>query len=891
MTAISPAWTALLRMGRRQVRRNRVRSVLIVALIALPVASVTMADVLVRSNPLDARQRAESMLGNADARVRFLYDEPIVQSPDGRQAGVNLQGFTFDTVGPGVPGRRRPTTAQLRSWLPRSTLIQAERSAPALLKTRAGATTIQLTGLDLTVPATRPALTLVAGAWSAGASEVSLSEDLARITGLSVGDTVTLRQPSATLKLVAVVHDRYANHGRFAAVSPATLATLVPARPSDDPNGWMDDPISWTVVQPGGVSWSDVLALNQHGLLVTSRAVLLDPPPRSAVPRHPHQRADTSNVAVPIGVGVGLAVLQLALLAGPAFAVSARRRQRDLALIAAIGGDRTVLRRTLLAEGLVLGALAGVLGCVLGIGVAVAYRGWQNGILGPLRLRPAELAGIAVLGLCSAMAGALLPAQWAARLDVVAALSGRRGATRAPWRLSLLGLLAVGAGFLAWAIGAPRREVLVILPGLALCELGVLALTPGLLRLVGRLAPRLPVAVRIALRDVARNRSAAAPALAAVLAVTTASIAIAIYLSSLSVRDRMLYYSQLPSGVAVVDIPENRPDTAPLASQALAAHLDTRQVAVLSTLGPGLVRPPENECPPDVNDPSDPRCADQHGSQGYPFRNPVLVLDPDQLAVLLDPLDPADLAALRAGRLLLSSALDLAGPDRAFFVPAEPEPGSNGSLKVPAAVLRSDTDFDFSALMSPATAARLGYQPVPIAVIATLDGPATDSQEEALTAVLADNDLQAAINLGPPDHYRAGILATLLAAVVIAMGATALATALAVVDSRPDLATLWAIGASPRLRRRLSVARAGVVALLGALLGAALGFLPPLIVIQNARRDSAVLRAMGIDDPHPLSVPWWPNIIGTVVLVPLAAMLMAGLMTRARPPQPVRTGD
>jgi hypothetical protein len=48
---------------------------------------------------------------------------------------------------------------------------------------------------------------------------------------------------------------------------------------------------------------------------------------------------------------------------------------------------------------------------------------------------------------------------------------------------------------------------------------------------------------------------------------------------------------------------------------------------------------------------------------------------------------------------------------------------------------------------------------------------------------------------------------------------------------------------------------------------------------------------MGMDDPHPLSVPWWPNIIGTVVLVPLAAMLIAGLMTRARPPQLVRTGD
>jgi hypothetical protein len=43
-------------------------------------------------------------------------------------------------------------------------------------------------------------------------------------------------------------------------------------------------------------------------------------------------------------------------------------------------------------------------------------------------------------------------------------------------------------------------------------------------------------------------------------------------------------------------------------------------------------------------------------------------------------------------------------------------------------------------------------------------------------------------------------------------------------------------------------------------------------------------------DPHPLSIPWWPSIIGTAVLVPLAAMLIAGLMARARPPEAGRAG-
>lgn len=884
MTAISPAWTALLRMGRRQVRRNRVRSVLIVALIACPVASVALADVLIRSNPLDARQRAESMLGNADARVRFYGDLPILQTLDGLEAGPTLPGFGFGAA-PEAPSSP-PTTAQLRSWLPRSSLIQAELSAPALLEARVGATSIQLTGLDLTVTAARPALTLVAGSWSAGPAEVSLSEDLARIAGLNVGDTVTLRQPAATLKLVAVVRDRYASLGRFAAVSPATLATLFPDARSADP-------IGWTVVQPGGVSWSEVLALNQHGLMVTSGAVLLDPPPRSAVPyyRRLQPAAGTSKIAVAIGVGVGLAVLQLALLAGPAFAVSARRRQHDLALIAAIGGNRKILRRTLLAESLVLGVLAGVLGCGLGLAVAVAYRSWHTCVLGPLRLHLGELAGIAVLGLLSAVAGALPPAHWAARLDVVAALSGRRGATRAPWRLSLLGLLSVAAGFGAGAVGAAQGQLLLILPGLALCELGVVALTPGLLSLAGRLAPRLPIALRIALRDAARNRSAAVPALAAVLAVTTASIAIAIYVSSLSAYDRLQYQPQLPPGIAMVSIPGDRPDTAPLAAQAVRANLDTNQVAVLSAsncwsgcVALDVLRPPANQCPPEATGRSDPRCRYELTGFGFGFRS--VVIEPDQLGVLMDRLDPADVAALEAGKLLITSPLDFSGPGQVtvthpvYGVDPHAAPDPAPPLTAPAAMLRSDTWISLTALMSPATAAKLGYRATPAAVIAGLASPVTDQQEQSLTAALADNDLSATIEHGYVDRYRAGILATLLAAVIVAMGATALATALAVVDSHPDLATLWAIGASPALRRRLSVARAGVVALLGVLLGTALGFLPPIIVIDNARRHSV--------EPHPLSVPWWPNVIGTAVLIPLAAMLIAGLMTRARPPKPLR---
>ena len=107
-------------------------------------------------------------------------------------------------------------------------------------------------------------------------------------------------------------------------------------------------------------------------MVAVSRHVLAHPP--SQAERYPEFAGGNRFAAAVPGLLGGLAMLEIILLAGPAFAVGARRRRRDLALVAAAGGSPAHLRRIVLADGVVLGAVAAALGVGVGVALAAAVR-------------------------------------------------------------------------------------------------------------------------------------------------------------------------------------------------------------------------------------------------------------------------------------------------------------------------------------------------------------------------------------------------------------------------------------------------------------------------------------------------------------------------------------
>ncbi len=160
-----------------------------------------------------------------------------------------------------------------------------------------------------------------------------------------------------------------------------------------------------------------------------------------------------------VALVVVMALLEVVLLAGPAFAVIARRMQRSLALMVATGATPRQARRVVLASGLVLGAAGATLG--VGLGLLVAWlilpivQRFTDGFLGPYDVPWPHLLGIAGFGLVSALLAAVVPAWLASRQDVVSVLAGRRGDSRPSLRSPVLGVLLLGGGIAVSAYGAP----------------------------------------------------------------------------------------------------------------------------------------------------------------------------------------------------------------------------------------------------------------------------------------------------------------------------------------------------------------------------------------------------------------------------------------------------
>lgn len=360
-----------------------------------------------------------------------------------------------------------------------------------------------------------------------------------------------------------------------------------------------------------------------------------------------------------------------------------------------------------------------------------------------------------------------------------------------------------------------------MLAGAALAELGLVATTPAVVGLAGRLGALLPAAPRLALRDAARHRTRTAPAVAAVLAAVAGTVGVSTYVSSLE-RDAAAHYLPLAGPGALIAAVRTDDhvvvaDVSRVLQRGLpgAGVIEVRTATAARTgAGGGLLEvavPPEAECPSHPRDRlrPDPRCGDT--SYASVFEGDVLVGGPD-VAVATAGVEPATAQVLTRGGRSCRRCLDRA-----------PAAGPVGAGRPRA---RRDRGARRRGRRAQHAAHRGAGGPAPRRG-ARRRPRGRRPGGAGLPGQLPDRSPGAAGRERPAGARRVRHRHRLAAA-----------------DGRADLSTLAAVGASPGVRRLLAGSQSLVTAGLGTLLGTVAGLVPAVGLIRalNAPDSTGYVR-------------------------------------------------
>ncbi|GAB3440993.1 hypothetical protein GCM10027517_16280 [Phycicoccus ginsengisoli] len=925
------SWAVALRMARRDLRRHRGRSVLVFLMVAVPVGLIAAAATLGSTEQTDSADRVSALMGSGQALLQGPAVGKVQQGPDPNQSGMGYSEDDPATPVPGFPavgkdtgtdtGKADPVEARAEAigrLLGGKVVAVGETQVRLVL----GERRVRVNGLvvDPRTADLGGKARLSSGTWGAGPDEVVVTPAGER-KGLPRSGTATL-SAGGTERTVRVVGTGtgYQESGG----QPDFIVASLPRGAGPDSTG-IGGPGSWVVVGPSAVTWKDVQRLNTYGFTVFSRHVLQDPPPDSEVPAdlRPQQGFTQQTDRMIAVLGGAMLFLITTLLVGPAFAVSAARQRRTLALAATNGAEVRQLRRTVLAQALVLGVLSALGGVALGIAaVWVGLRWWVSTHPSTsfaalsLDLPWTALAILVPCAVLSAVVAALVPSLRLGRLDVIGVMRGQSVSPRLNRVMPVVGLVAAALGGVVVVTGARMQsggDIRVTLGAIALV-LGTLLVVPALLVGVGRLAAHLPVAPRMATRDAARHRSRSTPTVAAILAGVAALTAFSIGLASDTQQQMATYTPQALPGEATIFTGDAE------ARLSVAAALkevgDGLRATPLSIVrgeqdpmgGPGA---PTATAQPFVTavldgctvqasiaqEGNDGRCV-KLGSLAYD-NGFVGVLPAAEVASRLH-LTGAQRATLESGGIAVAVPAVASLPsvrmasgtfvlDQGTYAASQVRTMRTDELPVVpvAAANRGNGAMpsQTGAFVTPETARKLGWPTTQeMVLLRTADGGTIDeATQKRLDERLGDEGgLYVERGFQRYDEVVMRIMMGVAAALVLVV--TLISTALSLAEQQGDLGTLAAVGATKGTRRRFAAAQAIVTGLLGALLGIAVGLVPGIAISYPLTVQGSFDPATGMEvaGRHYLSIPWLPLLL-VAVGVPLLAGLLSAVAIRTAP--------
>ncbi len=334
-------------------------------------------------------------------------------------------------------------------------------------------------------------LSLVSGHYPAGPGQVAVTQGVATTFNLRIGDT--WHQGGQVRQVTGVVQNPQSLLDEFALVAPGQVS-----KPSQ---------VTVLFTAPSGKNTS-IGSLSQY---VTTR-----------------HDAVASNPLNPETIVLALAtvgMLLIALVAVGGFTVLAQRRLRSLGMLGALGATDANIRLVVRVNGVLVGVIGALAGTVLGLAAWLAYRprleSSAHHLIGPFQLPWIVIGPAIALAVVATYFAASRPARAITKIPIVAALSGRPAPPKQVHRSALPGvvLFVIAAALLSYSgksNGNGGGGALELILGIVLLIVAIILLAPFCLVILARAGRRAPIAIRLALRDLARFRARSGSALSAI---------------------------------------------------------------------------------------------------------------------------------------------------------------------------------------------------------------------------------------------------------------------------------------------------------------------------------------------------------------------------------------
>lgn len=799
-----PARRAMDRWAWRLFRREWRQQLLVLVLIGVAVAATVLAAGVATNTP----PPKNATLGGAPFAVALPGTEPHLNAviatvvADAQQAdaghhrkvphGHHQLGRSAARSPAG-----RPISAARQGGIRGETKVVAEQRL----------STGSLNPVDLRAespngPFANSSLALLDGHYPNGPGQVALTRSVASLYDVGVGD-------------------------RWRAVGRSWLVTGLVENPDD-----LAD--SFALVAPGQLpaptSVHILLGSAPHFSLPAGATLVAPPGPSSGF----------SPAPVVLVVAL-LGLLFVGMIATAGFTMLAQRRLRALGMVSALGATHRDVRRVMVANGAVVGAIGAGAGAALGLAGWFAYAPRLQASTGH-RIDASNLPWLTIavtmaFAVLVATRAARRPARAIAEMPVVAALRGRAPRPKPAHRTAIVGVaLLVGGGYLLASSGGfdatGTSATAHVLGGLLAVVLGAILVGPlciGILAAAGR---HMPVAERLAFRDLDRYRARSGAALSAIS--VTVLIAVLVFLvGGARYANAIDYFGpNLPANQLVVYTPAGAA-AAGYSSQNLCASNDKLSAPQLRGAEAGVRALASSLTATDVLTLQTATGLLIQTTNGGTDVGLPYVATPQLLAhygIRLSDIQPN--AILLSSRSGLTGAPALQLPLTCTFKNACPPTSCIANPAIQTLPALPPATADPNLVVTPYAVHKYGLHPETAAWLLQTKGPLTAGQISAARQRAAALGLVIETKNDNPSLAQLDTWAT-VAGMLLALGVLLMTVGLVRSETANDLRILTAAGATSKVRRAITAATAGGLGLLGAVIGTAVAYLAAAAYFHN----------------------------------------------------------